>query len=86
MSSPNVRAGEHHVSRAMHPVLMLPRSVLISPLWARKRNGMREIHIIDGNVFVLGTGECTMARALTMLLSAKSGKYGWICSAISWPL
>ncbi len=63
--------------------LMLPVSVLISPLCATYRYGCASGH--DGKVFVLKRW-CTSASADSRSGSARSGNIGRICSAVSMPL
>jgi hypothetical protein len=68
-SSPK-RAEAKRLSRACIQ-LMLPRRVLISPLWQTYRYGCARAQF--GNVFVLKR-EWTMARADSTRLSTMSGK------------
>ena len=63
--------------------LRLPRTVLISPLWATKRNGCASGQ--DGNVLV-EKRLCTMAIALMHRSSRRSGKYCGSCIVVSMPL
>ena len=61
----------------------LPRMVLISPLWANKRNGCARLQV--GNVLVLNR-ECTNARPLVRYGLVKSGKYWRTCIEDNIPL
>ncbi len=63
--------------------LRLPRTVLISPLCATKRNGWASGQ--DGNVLVENR-LCTIAIALTQRSSRRSGKYWGNCIVVSMPL
>ena len=63
--------------------LRLPRTVLISPLCATKRNGWASGQ--DGNVLVENR-LCTIAIALMHLSSRRSGKYWGSCIVVSMPL
>ncbi len=63
--------------------LMLPISVLISPLWAITRNGCASSQL--GNVFV-EKRECTSASALVKRSSCRSGKKPVTCREMSMPL
>ena len=63
--------------------LRLPRTVLISPLWATKRNGWASGQ--DGNVLVENR-LCTIAIALMQRSSRRSGKYCGSCIVVSMPL
>ena len=69
MSSPN--SGEASWSSRARIQLRLPRSVLISPLWASMRYGCASSQL--GNVFV-EKRECTSASRLTTRSSRRSGK------------
>ena len=61
----------------------LPRIVLISPLWASRRNGWARLHV--GNVLVLKR-ECTNAKPLVKYGWVRSGKYSRTCIEVSIPL
>ena len=63
--------------------LRLPRIVLISPLWHKKRKGCAKLHV--GKVFVLNR-ECTKAIPLVRYSLDKSGKYSLNCVDESIPL
>jgi len=63
--------------------LRLPRTVLISPLWATIRNGWASGH--DGNVLV-EKREWTRAIWLANRGSARSGKNGSSWVVVSMPL
>ncbi len=80
-SSPS-SAERHSASRACIQ-LMLPRSVLISPLWAMKRYGCASGH--DGKVLVEKRW-CTRASAESTSGSTTSGNMPSIWSAESMPL
>ena len=81
MSSPN--SGEASVSSRARCQLRLPRSVLISPLWASIRYGCASSQL--GKVFV-EKREWTSARRETSRSSLRSGKYWESCGAVSIPL
>ncbi len=80
--SPSIRSDSSSASRARIR-LRLPRTVLISPLCATKRNGCASGH--DGNVFVENR-LCTNAIALSRRSSVKSRKNFGSCSVVSIPL
>lgn len=63
--------------------MRLPRTVLISPLWATKRNGCASGH--DGKVLVENR-LCTMAMALVQRSSRRSEKNCGSCIVVSMPL
>ncbi len=63
--------------------LRLPWIVLISPLWASRRNGCASGQL--GNVFV-EKRECTIAIFAFMRESDRSGKNGVSCIVVSMPL
>ena len=63
--------------------LRLPRTVLISPLWAISRYGWARLQL--GNVLVENR-ECTSASALAMRGSDRSGKNGSSWPVVSIPL
>ncbi len=63
--------------------LRLPRTVLISPLWATSRKGCASGH--DGNVFV-EKREWTRASSVAYRASDRSGKNGSSCDVVSMPL
>ena len=63
--------------------LRLPRTVLISPLWATKRNGWASGQ--DGKVLV-EKRLCTIAIALMHRSSRRSGKYWGSCIVVNMPL
>ena len=63
--------------------LRLPRAVLISPLWAMKRNGCASGQL--GNVLV-EKRLCTTATAEAMRSSRRSGKKRSSWSVVSMPL
>ncbi len=62
---------------------LLPRIVLISPLWAMNRNGCASGQ--DGKVLV-EKRECTRAMALLTRASVRSGKKAGNWSGVSIPL
>ena len=80
--SPGILALASMASRACMR-LRLPRTVLISPLCATKRNGWASGQ--DGNVFVENR-LCTIAIALMQRSSRRSGKYWGSCIVVSMPL
>ena len=77
-----VRSESNSASRALIQ-LMLPRRVLISPLWEIIRYGWASFQL--GNVFVLNR-EWNMQSALDSRGSPRSAKYSRSCVAISMPL
>ena len=80
-SSP--RASERHSASRARIQLMLPRSVLISPLCATYRYGCASGQ--DGKVLVLNRW-CTRASADSTSGSVRSGNIAVIWSALSMPL
>ena len=82
LRSPGICALASMASRACMR-LRLPRTVLISPLWATKRNGWASGQ--DGKVLV-EKRLCTMAMALMQRSSRRSGKYWGSCIVVSMPL
>ena len=82
LRSPGICALASIASRACMR-LRLPRTVLISPLCATKRNGWASGQ--DGNVLVENR-LCTIAIALMQRSSRRSGKYWGSCIVVSMPL
>ena len=80
--SPGIRSDLSSASRARIQ-LRLPMTVLISPLWAMKRNGCDSGQL--GNVLV-EKRECTTAIALSTRSSTRSGKTWSSWSVVSMPL
>ena len=80
--SPGIRSLSSSASRARIQ-LRLPRAVLISPLWAMKRNGCAKGQL--GNVLVENR-LCTITSADSMRSSLRSGKKFSSCSVVSMPL
>ena len=80
--SPPIRVLASIASRACIR-LRLPRTVLISPLWATKRNGCASGQ--DGKVLVENR-LCTIAIALMHRSSRRSGKYWGSCIVVNMPL
>ena len=81
MSSPNT--GDWNSASRARIQLMLPRSVLISPLCAMQRYGCARSQL--GNVFVLKR-ECTSAIAVSISGFCRSRKYWSSCIVVSMPL
>ena len=77
------RASERRLPSRAAIQLRLPRTVLISPLWATMRKGWASCH--EGNVLVENR-ECTMAKAEASRGSERSGKKGSSCIVVSIPL
>ena len=82
LRSPGILALASMASRACIR-LRLPRTVLISPLCATKRNGCANGQ--DGNVLV-EKRLCTIAIALMQRSSRRSAKYLGSCIVVSMPL
>ena len=80
--SPSANSGDESSPSRARIQLMLPRSVLISPLWAMTRYGCASGH--DGNVLVLKRW-WTSASADSKSGSRRSRKNSGSCAAVSMP-